>query len=152
MMEETGRRVEAWCTCPEAVDKYAIKTWKHLMCLWKGQATGRRCQGVCVCVFIVPICFNSALPPSLLLLSPVLISLLWAAMYFHEPGWDLSKTDRRACWLSASLYCLRAPVDIKRLRQLKKIKSTLDWWSQIELDGRKNKRHERSRGRLIDYW
>ncbi len=127
MMEETGRRVEAWCTCPEAVDKYAIKTWKHLMCLWKGQATGRRCQGVCVCVFIVPICFNSALPPSLLLLSPVLISLLWAAMYFHEPGWDLSESDRRACWLSAALYCLRAPADTKRLRQLKKIKSTLDW-------------------------
>lgn len=51
MMEETGRRVEAWCTCPEAVDKYAIKTWKHLMCLWKGQATGSLCASVCVCTY-----------------------------------------------------------------------------------------------------
>lgn len=50
MMEETGRGVEAWCTCPEAVDKYAIKTWKHLMCLWKGQATGFVCVHMCACV------------------------------------------------------------------------------------------------------
>lgn len=70
--------------------------------------------------FIVSICFNSALPPSFRLLSPVLISLLWAAMHFHEPGRDLSKSDRRACWLSVALYCLRVPADTKRLRQLKK--------------------------------
>lgn len=124
MMEETGRGVEAWCTCPEAVDKYAIKTWKHLMCLWKGQATGF----VCVCVRSLS---QSALILPFLHLSGSCLQF-WFLYYGRrcifmslDEIWVRVTEEHADCQRHFAVYMSRPTQS--DWGSSKKIKSTLDW-------------------------